>query len=451
MKIHFLGAADGVTGSRHLVEMAGQRILLDCGLFQGWKLHRERNWVVPPQLLQADAVVLSHAHLDHSGWLPALVKHGFRGPILATPATCELAAVLLRDAAHLQEEDARRANRHGYSRHQPALPLYTRADALRAIERFRPLAPGREHRLGPVALRLTPVGHLLGASAVALQAEGRTLLFSGDVGRSSDLLMRPPQPMPRADVLIVESTYGNRLHPAEDGPPQLGEVVRRAIARGGSVLMPAFAVGRAQALLLVLQRLKRAGEIPAHLPIFLDSPMAVAATECYRRHPAQLRVPPRELKALTDGVRLVETAAQSMRVVASRHPRVVVSSSGMATGGRVLHHLAAMLGDPRHAIVLAGFQAGGTRGARLAAGEREIKIHGQLVPVRAEVRQLEGFSGHADREELLAWMSAQAAHPPAQTYVVHGEPDAADALRCAIRDRLGWPARVPAFGEVAQP
>jgi metallo-beta-lactamase family protein len=447
MQIHFLGAADGVTGSRHRVDLGGQRLLLDCGLFQGWKLHRERNWQVPPELLEVDAVVLSHAHLDHSGWLPALIKHGWRGPIFATPATAELAAVLLRDSAHLQEEDARRANRYHYSRHVKALPLYTKADAGRAIELFRRLPAGREQRIGNVKVQLSPVGHLLGACAVTLEAEGRRLVYSGDVGRSHDLLMPAPQPLPRGDVLLVESTYGNREHPADDAPERLAEIIRSTIHRGGSVLMPAFAVGRAQALLLVLQRLKRAGEIPAHLPIALDSPMALQATELYRRHARQLRVPAREMRELVDGVRLIETQAQSMRLVASHHPRVVISASGMATGGRVLHHLKAMAPDPRHSIVLAGFQVGGTRGARLAAGEREIKIHGELVPVRAAVHQLEGFSGHADRHELLDWMAGQSAHPPLQSFVVHGEPDAADALRVAMQNRLGWRVRVAGYGE----
>jgi metallo-beta-lactamase family protein len=449
MRIQFLGAADGVTGSRHLVEAGGRRVLLDCGLFQGWKLHRERNWTVPPELLTADDVVLSHAHLDHSGWLPALVRHGWRGRIHATPATAELAAVLLLDSAHLQEEDARRANRYHYTRHAKALPLYTKDDARAALALFKPLAAGRERDLGGgVTVQFTPVGHLLGAASVTLQAEGRRLVFSGDVGRRDDILMPAPEPMPRADLLIVESTYGNRVHPPEAVPEELAEIVMRTVQRGGSVLMPAFAVGRAQALLLVLQRLKRRGLIPGHLPVFLDSPMALQATGLYLRHARQLRVPRREMSTLTEGVRLVATVQQSMRLVASSHPRVVISASGMATGGRVLHHLKAMAPDPRNAVVLAGFQVGGTRGARLAAGEREIKIHGEMVPVRAEVRQLEGFSGHADRNELLDWMRAQTAHPPAQTFVVHGEPDAADSLRNAIKDQLGWRVRVPALGEV---
>jgi metallo-beta-lactamase family protein len=445
MKLHFLGAADGVTGSRHLVETADRRILLDCGLFQGFKLHRERNWVMPPQLQGLDAVVLSHAHLDHSGWLPALVKHGFRGPVYASPATCELLKVLLLDSAHLQEEDARRANRHGYSRHEKALPLYTRADAQRALAQLVPLPPGRVLKIGSASVRLTPVGHLLGACAVNVD-DGHTVLgFSGDVGRGTDLLMPPPQPPQHADVLLVESTYGNRLHPPEDSPLRLGEIVSRTVQRGGTVLIPSFAVGRAQALLLVLQRLKRSGAIPPQLPIFLDSPMAIEATALYRRFGSLLRLSRREVQTLCDGVRTVTTAQQSMRLSGARYPAVIIASSGMATGGRVLHHLKALAPDARHSIVLAGHQAGGTRGAKLMAGERELKIHGELVPVRAEVQQLEGFSGHADRAELLAWLQ-QMPRPPRQTWVVHGEPEAADSLRFAVQEQLGWRAEVPELG-----
>ena len=371
----------------------------------------------------------------------------YEGPIHASPATCELAAVLLLDSAHLQEEDARRANRYGYSRHAKALPLYTKADAQRAIARFVPLSPGRPLAIGRSKVTLTPVGHLLGACTVTLAQRGLKLLFSGDVGRPQDLLMPAPEPPGAADVLLVESTYGNRIHPVEDSGERLAEIVNRTIQRGGSVLLPSFAVGRAQALLLVLQRLRRAGRIPRELPIFLDSPMAIEATALYRRHGALLRVPASELRGLADGVRMVVTAQQSMRLAAARFPAVIISASGMATGGRVLFHLETMAPDPHDAIVFAGFQVGGSRGARLIAGEREVKVHGKMVPVRAEVQHLEGFSAHADRGELLAWLRQMKA-PPRQTFVVHGEPDAADALRVAIQNELGWTVRVPQIGEI---
>ncbi|MBP6900835.1 MAG: MBL fold metallo-hydrolase [Burkholderiaceae bacterium] len=449
MQIQFLGAADTVTGSKHLVTLGGQRILLDCGMFQGFKTFRERNWLplaVPPS--EIDAVVLSHAHLDHSGWLPRLVAGGFRGAIYASAATRDLAEVLLLDAAHLQEEDARRANKYGYSKHATALPLYTRADARRAIAKIVPLRTDRPWRIGEVELQLTPVGHLLGACAVTLSHAGRRLAFSGDVGRQHDLLMPPPQPLAGADVLLVESTYGNRRHPPEDAPARLAQIIRDTIARGGSVLLPSFAVGRAQALLLVLQRLKRAGAIPQRLPILLDSPMATQATALYSQHRRLLRVPTREIATLTDGVKLITTAAQSQRACASRYPSVIISASGMATGGRVLHHLKALAPDPRNHVVFAGFQVGGSRGALLVGGAREIKIHGEYVPVNCTVSQLEGFSGHADADELLDWLR-QLPRPPAQTWVVHGEPAAADALRQRIQDELGWRVRVPQHNEVA--
>jgi metallo-beta-lactamase family protein len=450
LQISFHGAADTVTGSRHLVQIGGQRILLDCGLFQGFKVFRERNWAPPSaQLLQADAVVLSHAHLDHSGWLPALVKHGFAGPVYASAATRDLAEVLLLDSAHLQEEDARRANRYGYSRHEKALPLYTRRDAQRAIARIVPLPPGRDAFCGKVRIGMTPVGHLLGACAVTLSAGSERLVFSGDVGRSNDLLMPAPQSLPDADVLLIESTYGNRAHPKDDVAEKLAQIITNTAQHGGSVLLPAFAVGRAQLLMLVLRRLKATGAIPAELPVYLDSPMAVQATALYHKHRRLLRVGAREADHLADGVHMVGDAKQSIRLVRSRWPSVIISASGMATGGRVLHHLKAMAPVERHHIVFAGFQVGGSRGARLVAGASEVKIHGEYVPVRAQVSQLEGFSGHADSDELIAWLRGLR-QPPRQTFVVHGEPDASDALRIRIKDVLGWQVRVPQHGETVE-
>ncbi|MBI5255125.1 MAG: MBL fold metallo-hydrolase [Burkholderiales bacterium] len=447
MDIHFLGAADTVTGSKHLVTMAGQRILLDCGLFQGYKNLRERNWALPDlDLRELDAVVLSHAHLDHSGWLPSLVKRGYRGPIYASPASRDLAEVLLLDSAHLQEEDARRANKYGFTRHEKALPLYTTADAKRAIAKITPLPTGRELPVGKLGITLSPVGHLLGACAVTLRHKSESLAFSGDVGRAKDLVMPAPEPLAGADVLLVESTYGNRRHPPEDVSLRLAYIVRDTLRRGGTVLLPSFAVGRAQALLLVLQRLKAAGEIPDRVPIYLDSPMATEATALYRKHRRLLRIAPAEANALCDGVRIVTTGAQSQKLSASRYPAIIISASGMATGGRVLHHIKALAPDPRHHIVFAGFQVGGSRGAHMLAGATEVKIHGEYVPIRAQVSGLEGFSGHADADELLQWMGRMR-RPPRQTFVVHGEPDAADALRLRIKDELNWAARVPQHGE----
>ena len=447
MKLTSHGAADGVTGSKHLIEFGGSRVLLDCGLFQGLKLHRERNWLpIPFDIDKLDAVVLSHAHLDHSGFLPVLVKRGYGGPVYASSATRDLADVLLRDSAHLQEEDARRINRYGISKHGKALPLYTGADAVRAVQRITPLTPGRTVKVGRVEVSLTPVGHLLGANAVTLAAGRERIVFSGDLGRQHDLLLPPPERIARADVLLIEATYGNRLHLDDDVHAVLGDIIRRTVHRGGSVLLPAFAVGRAQALMLVLQRLKRSGDIPPSLPIFLDSPMAIAATDVTLRHRKLLAVPRREIDTLTDGVRFIETAVQSQRLARSPYPAVIISASGMATGGRVLHHLRAMAPDERDHIAFPGFQVAGTRGARLVAGEREVKIFGEMVPVRAEISHLEGFSGHADAEELMQWL-AGFERAPRHTFVVHGDPEATDALRFRIGNELGWSVSVPPHGQ----
>ena len=449
MKISFLGAADAVTGSRHLVEMGGRRVLLDCGLFQGFKTLRERNWrpfPVPPASL--DAVVLSHAHLDHSGWLPALVRDGYASAIHGSAATRDLVEVLLRDSAHLQEEDARRANRHGFSRHTPALPLYTVADAERALARFEPVPASGSVQVGDLRVSLTPAGHLLGACAVTLTAGDERLVFSGDLGRSDDLLMPPPETIAKADVLLVESTYGNRLHPVENVQQELADIIRETVRHGGSVLLPAFAVGRAQALMLCLQRMKADGSIPERLPVFLDSPMAAAATALYRKHQGLLRLAPHEAASLGDGVTFIGSPQESERLTALTYPRVIISASGMATGGRVLHHLKALAPHPRHHIVFPGFQVGGTRGAKLIAGATHVKIFGEYVAVKAQVSHLEGFSGHADADGLMQWLQGFE-RAPRQTFVVHGEPAASDALRTRIADELGWPVRVPEHGETA--
>lgn len=443
MKLTFLGAADAVTGSRHLVEIGSQRILLDCGMFQGFKTLRQRNWApfpVPPK--EIDAVVLSHAHLDHSGWLPALVRDGFSGPILCTHATRDLTEVLLLDAAHLQEEDARRANRYGYSHHTPAMPLYTARDAKRAIAKLKPVPAGRDFTVGDARVSLTPVGHLLGACAVTLHAKNDTLVYSGDLGRDDDMLMPPPERVARADVVLVESTYGDRIHPEENVLAHLGQTIRATVRRGGSVLLPSFAVGRAQALLLCLQRLRSASEIPQELPIFLDSPMATAATALYSKHRKLLRVPTREITKLCDGVTIITTPQQSEKLTRLRYPCVIISASGMATGGRVLHHLKHLAPNPRNHIVFPGFQVGGTRGAKMIGGATEVKIFGEYVAVKAGVSHLEGMSGHADANGLMNWLRGFE-KMPRQAFVVHGEPAASDALRSRIADELGWNVSVP--------
>jgi metallo-beta-lactamase family protein len=448
VKLTFLGAADTVTGSRFLLETGEAKLLVDCGLFQGFKKLRERNWsafLAAPASI--DAVVLTHAHLDHSGWLPALVREGFRGPIHATEGTRELAEILLRDSARLQEEEAEFANRHGFSKHSPALPLYGIADAERALARFRVERFGSPFELdGGIGTRFVPAGHLLGAASAVLQRDGRTLVFSGDLGRDDDFVMRAPQVPEFADTLVIESTYGDRRHASiDDALAQLAGVIRDTAARGGTVLIPSFAVGRAQSLLVALHRLRETGAIPA-LPVYLDSPMAIDATRLYRRFNGDHRLDDAECEAIYRGARFVNTPEESKRLAQVRVPSILISASGMATGGRVLHHLKRLLPDPANHVVFAGFQAGGTRGAHLVGGAREVKIHGEWHPVNASVTQLDGFSAHADADELLDWMR-RLHRLPQQVYVVHGEPDAADRLRHRIVEELGWRARVPEHGE----
>ena len=450
MKLTFAGAADTVTGSRYLLDSGGRQILLDCGLFQGFKKLRDRNWAafaLPPR--EIDRVVLSHAHLDHSGYLPALVRDGFRGRIVATEATRELCEILLRDSARLQEEEADFANRHGYSKHSPARPLYTTEDAERALGRFVANGFDRDFDLGDgIVGCFLPAGHLLGASIVRLQRGHRTLVYSGDLGRPNDLVMRPPRKVDAADTLIVESTYGDREHGGEDPEAVLGRVIRETASRGGTILIPSFAVGRAQTLLYALHRLKQRDEIP-EIPVFLDSPMAVDATRLYRRFEHDHRLTPEQCAGMYRAAKLITTPAESKRLATLHGPLVIISASGMATGGRVLHHLKRVLPDPANHVVFAGFQAPGTRGAHLVAGVREVRIHGEWHPVRAGVTQLDGFSAHADSSELIDWMRGFHSAPK-QVYVTHGEPEAADRLRVRIEKELGWRARVPEHMETVE-
>lgn len=442
-KLTFAGAAGTVTGSRYLLDSGKRRVLVDCGLFQGYKQLRLRNRAhFPIAPARIHSVVLSHAHLDHSGYLPALVRDGFRGPIYATEATAELCEILLRDSAHLQEDEAEYANRHGTSKHSPAEPLYTMRDAERAIAQFRTVPFASRFDLGDdLSCELLPAGHLLGAAIVRLVRGGRTLVYSGDLGRPADTVMRAPQRIDAADTLICESTYGDRKHAGEDPGEQIARAVRETAADGGTLLIPSFAIGRAQTVMLALYRLKQRGEIP-DLPVFLDSPMAIDATGIYRKYRAMHRLSVAETRGMCSVARLVRTADESKALARLHMPSVIISASGMATGGRVLHHLKRIAPDPRNRILFVGYQAGGTRGAHLVAGAREVKIHGEWHEVRAGVEQIDSYSAHADADELMGWLGA-IGKPPRQVFLCHGEPEAADALRQRIEEKLGWPARVP--------
>ncbi|MCS6932311.1 MAG: MBL fold metallo-hydrolase [Acetobacteraceae bacterium] len=449
-RLSFWGGVGTVTGSRFLMRAGGARILVECGLFQGFKQLRLKNWApfpLAPSSIQA--VVLTHAHLDHSGALPLLVRQGFRGPILCTPPTRDLCGVLLPDSGALQERDAEFANRHGFSKHHPALPLYTRKDAEACLPRLRPVRMGEAVPLpGGCMLRFHPAGHILGAAIAEIRLpDGRSILFSGDLGRPRDPLMPDPARIERADWLLVESTYGDRRHPPDDPEEALAEVIRTTAARGGTVVVPAFAVGRTQSLLWHLSCLKAARRIP-DIPVFLDSPMAQEASDIFTAHPDAHRLTHAEAKRAFAVARYVRDAEES-KALDNPVPKVIISAAGMATGGRVLHHLKAFGPDRRNTILLTGFQAGGTRGAALLAGAEAVKIHGAYVPIRAEVRHLDMLSAHADAEEIMAWLKGFRA-PPRRSFVIHGEPAAADALRHRIEEELGWPALVPAQGDTAE-
>jgi metallo-beta-lactamase family protein len=453
MKLDFLGATGTVTGSKYLLEAGGRRLLIDCGLFQGRKELRLRNWQDPPfDPAVLDAIVLTHAHVDHCAYLPRLVRLGYQRPVYATPATIDLLGLVLPDSAHLQEEEAQYANEKGYSKHRPALPLYTAADADAALRLLRPLPYHELREVVPgVAVRPTDAGHILGSASLTVQIEGRRIVFSGDVGRYDEPILNDPEPIADADWVLCESTYGDRLH--GDAPPAaaLAEAVRAIDARRGVMVVPAFAIGRTQALLYALRGLAAGGQIPP-LPVAIDSPMAIKATRIFGDHPEAQDAEARAL--LADGtpplaypnLRVAATRDQSMAINGMEGPLVIISSSGMATGGRVLHHLRQRLSDERNMVLLVGYQAEGTRGRSLQDGAPEVKIHGRMVPVRSEVRMISGFSAHADQAELMRWLSGFA-RPPKQLFLVHGEEEPRRVFAELVQQRLGWNVHRPAHGE----
>jgi metallo-beta-lactamase family protein len=447
MRMTFLGAAGTVTGSKYLLEHRGRHVLIDCGLFQGYKQLRLHNWD-PFQLpvSDLDAIVLTHAHLDHSGYLPVLVRNGYRGPVYATPATCELVAILLLDSGRLQEEEAEFANRHGFSKHTPALPLYTEKDAERALKLLRPVElHHRVNILPDVAILLRGAGHILGAATVEVTADGITLLCSGDLGRPEDPLMFAPESVEQADYLLVESTYGDRKHPQESPQAQLADVITRTTLRHGITLVPSFAVGRAQLLMYHLYRLKQQHAIP-DVPIYLNSPMATDVTHLYQRFGSEHRLSAQDCEGMCSVAHFVRTTRESIELDQQRTPAVIIAASGMATGGRVIHHLKALAPNPINTLLIPGFQAGGTRGAHIIAGAPSVRIHGKDVPIRAEVVPMETLSAHADADEIMQWLRGFK-RPPKHTFVVHGEPNASDVLRRRISVELGWSVSVPEYRE----
>lgn len=433
-----LGGAGTVTGSRHLLEFEGRRLLIDCGLFQGFKRLRERNWAdFPVDPKSIDAIVLTHAHIDHSGYLPKLVREGYRGPIYCSSATKDLCKILLRDSAYIAERDAERATRLRYTRHKPAIPLYTITDAEAAIEQLVSIEFHRSFRLAIGAdIHLRRAGHILGASTVEVCWGGKIIVFSGDLGRYGDPFMFDPEPVRHADYVVIESTYGDRTHPKSNPMDQLGEVIDRTVRRGGTVMIPAFAVGRTQLILYHIWMLKKGGQFK-NVAVYLDSPMAINATELLCAHLEDHRFAPlvcEETCAIAEYARDIEA---SKAITSNPMPKVIIAASGMLTGGRVLHHVESFGGDRRNTILFAGYQAGGTRGDKILRGARKVKMFGHDVHIGAEIASLPALSAHADADELMAWLGGFET-PPKGTFIVHGEPAASSTFSARIGDELGW-------------
>lgn len=457
--LQFLGATGTVTGSKYLIEHEGRRVLVDCGLFQGPRELRERNWSPPPvDPASLSHVLLTHAHLDHTGYLPALYRHGYDGPILTTPATRDLCGIILPDSGHLQEEDARFANRKGFSRHKPALPLYTEDDARRLLPKIACVGFDAPREVVPgLTATFRAAGHILGAAMIEVRlrsagAGEKVVLFSGDLGRPAQPIVPDPEPLPPCDHLLLESTYGNRDHPKDDPKLRLAAIVNETIHRGGTLLIPAFAVGRTQHILFLLRQLREEGTIPKDVPITIDSPMAISANRILSGHPEAQDDETREIERNggdaigLDDVRIASTIEESKALNGIAYPAIIISASGMAEGGRILHHLAYKLGDHRATVLFVGFQAIGTRGRALQDGKRVIKLHGREIEVKARIETLDGLSAHADRGEILAWLGAAAVRPK-RIHLVHGEPDARDALAGLIRERMSLDVHCPSYLE----
>jgi len=446
MNIQFLGAAGTVTGSRYLVRHGQTTLLIDCGLFQGVKALRNRNWSdfpYPPG--DIDAVVLTHAHLDHIGYLPRLVNAGFKGPIYCTEATRALAEILLKDSAHIQEEDARRANKYGYSKHQPAEPLYTTSDVDRTMALFRGIPFDQTLSVQEAELTFYPVGHILGSAFIKLQLGGRSIVFSGDVGRSCDLIMKAPRPLVSSDYLVIESTYGDRLHANNDVVSELQAVIQETAEKGGILMVPAFSVGRVQGLLFAISELKAKDLIP-DIPVYLDSPMGIDVTKLYCEFSSEHRLNAEQCHRMCNEVQFVRTPQESQQLMLNKHPKIIVAGAGMLNGGRILHHLIALGDDRRNTLMITGYQANGTRGRALLEGASQIKAYGKYTDIRCTVRQISGLSAHADYNELNDWIQSSETSPN-QVFISHGEPAASDSLRRVIKDKSGLNAIIPEMGE----
>ncbi len=455
MKLQFFGAAGTVTGSRYLLTSGDLNILVDAGLFQGFKNLRLKNWhEFPLDPANLDAVILTHAHLDHSGYIPLLVKNGFRGSIYCTSATKDLCKILLPDSGYLQEEEAKYANKRGYSKHNPALPLYTVEDAEKSLDFFVSkdwqvpfeITGGGSDRL---KVEFHPAGHLLGAASVTVRSSTQSIAFSGDLGRSIDPLVRSPDFHEGVSHVVIESTYGNKIHPATDTESELKDIITRTLLRRGILLIPSFAVGRAQLILYYLLQLRKKKAIPLDLPIYLNSPMAVNANAVFEKHLDELKISAEEVREIGKFVKIVKSPEDSIALNESKEPAVIIAASGMATGGRVLHHLKSLISFPQNTVLFVGFQAGGTRGDLIVHGADRIKIHGEHWPVRAEIVNMETLSAHADSNELISWLKGLK-QKPKNIYVTHGEPQAAEALRIKIFEELQIEAQVAEQDQIVE-
>jgi len=448
MKITFLGGTETVTGSKYLLESGASRILVDCGLFQGYKWLRERNWQqLPLDIKQLDAVVLTHAHLDHSGYIPALYQHGFRKPVYCHHATRALCGILLPDSGHIQEEDAKYYSRHKLGKHKMPQPLYDRATAERCMELFEPVEFGETFSIGDIKLHLQGAGHILGAGSLIIEAEDKRVGFSGDVGRPNDILMNPPDPLPELDLLLLESTYGNRRHEDSDPFEQLAGIVNETAKQGGALLVPSFAVGRAQALQHILATLMREGRIH-NMPVYLDSPMAISVSDVYCNYSSHHRLNHDQCHHMCEVVKYTRSVEDSKALAKQRFPHIIIAGSGMATGGRILHHMKRLLRDHRTTVLFTGYQAGGTRGAKMLSGAESVKIHGEWIPNKARMEVINGLSGHADYVEIQRWLEKSRLEKNTAIQLVHGDPEALEAMRDHLQRTTRYSVEVAGYRSI---
>ncbi|AUD78839.1 MBL fold metallo-hydrolase [Kangiella profundi] len=448
MRITFLGGTETVTGSKFLLETERSKVLIDCGLYQGYKWLRERNWQsLPLDIDKLDAVLLTHAHLDHSGYIPALYKQGYRGPVITHHATKDLCQILLADSGHIQEEDAKYYSKHKLSKHEHPEPLYDRQTAEASMALFQSIDFDEQVEVGDIRFYLQPAGHILGAASIIIEAEGKRIGFSGDVGRFDDVLMKPPRPLPELDLLLMESTYGNRQHDPQDAAQQLAAVVNRVAKNGGVLLVPAFAVGRAQALQHLLASLMEQEAIP-RLPIYLDSPMAIKVSDIFCHHSEQHRLSNEQCHRMCDQVTYTRTVDESKALAGQAFPHVIIAGSGMATGGRILHHFKRLLSDIRTTVLFTGYQAGGTRGAKMLEGVGAVKIHGSWIPLRADVEVISGLSGHADYLELTEWLRQSKLASTTPIKLIHGDPEALEGLRVHFQEQTHYKVDVAGYRDI---